>query len=329
MPEERYSDRRLREDFTIYVLFSEPLEGTASELFEAAAEDYPGLDWSFDNLGPNAINTRDVTLAVAFEKEGDPHGMTRINGMPGRCELDWEPVINVSQRSVNPEARAVIERHTDHLSLAVSAPKGDTSLAARFMAARRVTCLGAVLAKLPTALGVYLPSADLLVPPKPWIEAADTAMKGEVPVFQWIALYALPVEGHRDNRTCATVGTIGLAAFNGRELVMPQVCIPPSDSAQWIYGVTRMLLEADHVFRDGDTLGSERDHKPIRIRDVREGEQGCQTDTWMLFHESSLLDDETLLGKRGGTPPTPDMDTSIEGNWDTLKNKLYGFVAGR
>ncbi len=330
----RYSDKRLSEDFSIYVLFSERLEARVGEILDAVAEDYEGVDWSSHQLGPDLVDTRGVTLSTDLGRSGDlqkdkARGKTTFMGMPGRCDINWDAVLQAS-RVINPNGRAAVERHTDHLHISVGSPEGDTSLAARFDAARRVTCIGAVLAKLPIALGVYFPNGDLLVPPDLWVEAAETAMKGEVPVLQWMSIYTNFFEWDGPEPRPVTAGTIGLAAFNGHELVMPQACIPGPEAAQWIYGAVRMMLEAGHEFGDGNTMGVEGEGKPIRIRHVKEGALNgeAQTDQWVFFHESSLLDDEKLLGPRALQPPPPGYDNEVRGNWDSLKNQLYSFVAG-
>ncbi len=325
MTEQRYSEKRVSESFTIYVLFSEPLEATFSELIEAAAEDYPGLDWTHENVGTEKINTRDVTMAVDFSITDPKKGGLRIVGMPGRCEFDWQPVIGNSCL-IFPNGNIAVDRHTDHMSITVNSPKDDTSVAARFDAARRMTCLGAVLAKLPIALGVYFPNGDTLVQPHKWVEAADTAMKGEIPVLEWMTLFVsrfdeppmpLPV----------TVSTIGLAAFNGHEIVMPRARMDPGEAAHWVYCTVRMLLEADNVFVDGDTLGVEAGKKPIRIRHVKEGTHDAQTDQWCLLHASSDIDEAKLFGPRPRPPAPEGYDNSQMANFDTLKNKLYAFHA--
>ena len=69
----------------------------------------------------------------------------------------------------------------------------DRSLEARFDAARRATCVGAVFASLPVATAVYSPNGDTLVAPHKWIEGANTTLKGEVPFFQWVNLSVQPV----------------------------------------------------------------------------------------------------------------------------------------
>jgi hypothetical protein len=322
----RYSDKRLNADFTIHVLLSDRLETTVAELVREAEDTYPGLDWSFESQGQGKIDTRDVTVAVDLARPGEARGLTRISGYPGRCELNWDHVFDMS-RVIYPNARDAVGYHTDFLSITVSPPKGDTTLAARFDAARRMTCLGALLARLPMALGVYFSSADLLVPPRLWVEAAETALKGEVPVLQWIAIYANQSDCTIEENPPVTTGTVGMAAFNGHEIVMPQARIPAQASAEWIFMTVRMLLESDHQFRDSDTLGVEGEGCLIRIRHLKEGQHEMQTDAWLLFHPSTVMDEESLCGPRSRINPPPGMDTRYSGDWESLKNKLYSFVA--
>lgn len=338
MAEERYSDKRMSEDFTCYVLFSEPLQATFTELMQAAAEDYPGLDWSHDNLGPEAIDTRDVTMCVDFAT-GDPkRSGLRILGMPGRCEVDWEDLFH-KNRIVFPDAREVVARHTDHLSISVSSAKGDGSVkslvARRFDAARRMTCLAAVLAKLPITTAIYFPNGDTLMRPKAWVFAAEEAMKGEVPTVVWIAP-SLHAFDEPPEPLPITLATIGLAAFNGHELIYPRMRISWQDGIQFAHAMIKMQLEGDHVFRDSDTVGFEAGDKQFRIRRAYEGKPIMvkgekfvpQTDQIWMFHKSCDLDDIEIFGERSNRPPPPGYDNSITSDLQTLKNELYSFHAG-
>lgn len=337
MGEQRYSDKRMADDFVCYVLFSEPLQATFSELLEAAREDFPGLDWSHDNLGPDRIDTRDVTMCVDFGHSDDKKGRLKVLGHPGRCTLDWEDAI-YKNRITFPEAGKAVARHTDYLSISVSHPKGDGSvkslIARRFDAARRMTCLAAVLAKLPIATAVYFPNGDTLLPPSAWIAAADDAMKGQIPVIAWMCM-ALHAFDEPPEPLPITLSTIGMAAFNGHEIVMPRMRMLWPEAMQFAYGAIRMLLEADHVFQDSNTLGMEAGDKAFRIRLAREGKKylakgetiSPQTDQWWLFHQSCDLDDIAIFGDRMGMPPPPGYDNTFTGDLDTLKNALYSFHA--
>lgn len=338
MSEQRYSDKRMSEDFTCYVLFSEPLQATFTELMQAAAEDYPGLDWSHDNLGSDMINTRDVTLCVDFALADPKKGSVKIIGSPGRCDIDWEDAI-YKNRIVFPEARAAVGRHTDYLGISVSSAKGDGSVkslvARRFDAARRMTCLAAVLAKLPITTAVFFPNGDTLLPGKSWVLAADEAMKGEIPTVVWIAP-ALHAFNEPPEPLPITLSTIGMAAFNGHEIVMPRMRIGWQDAIQFAHCFIKMQLEGDHVFHDSDTVGMEPGDKLFRIRRAHEGKPivakgerfSPQTDQIWMFHKTCDLDDIEIFGARSNRPPPPGYDNSINGDMETLKKALYSFHAG-
>ena len=338
MSEQRYSDKRMSEDFTAYVLFSEPLEGTFGEIIAAAAEDYAGLDWDHQALGPDRINTRGVTLCVDFGSESPTRGSVKMIGVPGPCDVSWDDTY-LKNRLVFPHAKDVVGRHTDHLSISVSSARGDgsaeTLFARRFDAVRKLTCLVAVLAKLPITTAVYFPNGDTLLPPSVWEKAAEDAMKGEIPLLGWIN-FVVNAFDEPPEPLPITVSTIGLAAFNGHEIIMPRMRMLWPKAMEFAHVTTRMLIEGDHTFADSNTLGHEAGKPEFRIRHAAEGRQlrfpdgihRPQTDQWWLFHETCDLDDIDIFGPRTGKPPPPGYDNSIHGDMDRLKKSLYRFHAG-
>ena len=319
--------KHLRDPFQVHVLFKDHYKGTIDGLFDEAATRFPGLDWELEAIGRDRIDTRDVTFAVDAGAPEPLRGMTKITGTPGRLDCRWARALGTSRLSF-PDASEAVAGHSDHLTITVAAPRRDTSLAARFDAARRATCLGAVLAGRPEAAAVHFPSAELIVRPERWNDAAETAMRGEVPVLQWIGIYANTFRWDGPGPVPVTVGTFGMAAFLGHEIVMPKVRLDTDDAAEWVAVTVRMLMESDHVFRDGDTLGVEGGGRPIRIRHLAAGQLGMHTDTWALFHEASLLDDRAHCGipQRKKVADAP--ENIVTGDWNALKNKLYCFVAG-
>lgn len=324
---QRYSDKRLADPFTVYVLFSEELEFLPSEILAAVRADYPGLGWS-DTLGFDApFRTGGVGLAAFLPDDAEEtgQGVVHINTFPGRLEVDWQPVFAKSW-SIFPEAQAAVARHRTYLAINVDSL--DRSLPARFDAARRATCLAAVFARLPICTAVYFPSGDTIVTPANWVRAADTAMAARFPILEWFAFAITPVPDGTSPPP-VTVQTIGMAAFNGHEIVLPLVRENAAELVKWAYGAATMLLEYGHAFSDGHTMGIDGDDSlKLRIRHLPEGKLGAQTDMWALFHPKSTLDDEAMLGPRAGRPPPPGLDTSFRGDPDTLKKRLYRFFAG-
>ncbi len=188
----RYSDKRLADGFSAYVLLSEPLQFRTHEILAAVREDFPGLEWS-DTLGADmAFDSSTVSLGVFFaDPKGGPQPPTmRIISAPGRCPVEWPDILHKS-RYTFPEAPAAVESHVSCLWLSLESV--DATYAARFDAARRLTCLAAVFAKLPVCTGIYFPSADQLVRPADWVQAAEKAMEAKFPATQWVTLAVNPV----------------------------------------------------------------------------------------------------------------------------------------
>ncbi|MGL5009497.1 MAG: hypothetical protein ACRC6I_06410 [Paracoccaceae bacterium] len=322
----RYSDKRLADSFTAYVLLSEPLQFRTNEILEAVREDYPDLVWS-DTLGADtAFDTGRFSLGVFFATKSDvpEPGMTRLTSTPGRCEVDWADIVHKS-RYTFPDGGAAVAAHRSCLSISLESV--DKSYAARFDAARRLACLGAVFAKLPVCLGIYFPSADQLLKPADWVDAADTAMKAEFPALRWVTLAVNAMPDGKEPIP-VTVNTSGLAAFTGSEICMPVTRIAPGKAAEWVYAAAVMVTQLGHKFVDGDTMGPEDKPDRLRLRFVPEGKHGMQTDTWMLIHADCTLDEFAMFGDRSRPPPPKGVDNSIRGDAGWLGKRLYAFVAG-
>jgi hypothetical protein len=321
---QRYSDKRKTEAFTIYVLLSEALQFNVSEIYAALREDYPGIDWQENQMGDSQVDTAQVSLATDFVDSG----MVSFTTTPGRCDVAWGDIFE-KNRLTYPDAEAMVARHQSYLAINVHSPRGETSLAARFDAARRLTCIGAVFAKLPITMGIYFPNGDTIVKPADWVRAADEAMAGEVPVLQWMTLAVVPVPDGTDMPTPISVQSIGMAAFNGYEILMPLARMPAGEVAQWVHATVKMIMERGHIFTDSDTLGIEGDTKKIRIRHAPEGKMGAQTDMWVLLHPTSTINETEMFGERSRPPAPPGIKNEIMGDENALKNSLYGYIAGR
>ncbi len=323
---ERYSDTRLKNGFFAYILLSEPLQFRTGEILAAVREDYPSLVWT-DSLNMDTpFDTNSFGLGVFFSQKSDvpEPSMTRLTSIKGLLEVNWDDVLWKS-RYTNPGGKAAVAAHVNHLCISLESV--DSTLPARFDAARRLTCLAAVFAKLPTCTGVYLPSADQLVTPANWVTAADVAIKAEFPSLQWMSL---AVNRFKDpgETDLVTVNTIGLAAFTGTEVAMPKTRLPAGDAAKWVHSAAVMLAQYGHKFVDGDTLGP--DHLPdkVRLRFAPEGKHGMQTDTWVLFHPNCMLDEMAMFGERSRPPAPAGVKNQIRGDEGWLGKKLYAFVAG-
>jgi hypothetical protein len=319
MSEERYSDKRLAESFSVYLLFSESLTVMPGEILEAVKEDYPSLDWSDVDGFPVPLEVGKVGLGTWTRTlaEGQ-RSSTSFISTPGRMEIDWSQIFDNS-KMVFPNARDVVNWH--QTSLMVSVSSVDTSVAARFDAARRATCIAAVFAKLDVCVAVYFPSSDLIIRPDDWVTSAATAVAGQVPFLRWINIYALPFPDEK-NIAGWNVGTIGLAAFTGRELLFPQTPVSPAELASFAATCITMMIEYGSQYKDGDTAGVEDSDLIYRIRVVEEGKHGYQTDTCVFLHPDSYVDEMATYGPRAGIAPPKGMQPIIRGQQGFLGRAL-------
>lgn len=323
---ERYSDTRLKNGFFAYILLSEPLQFRTGEILAAVNEDYPTLVWT-DSLNMDTpFDTNSFGMGVFFSQKSDvpEPSMTRLTAVGGRLQVNWDDVLWKS-RYTTPDGKAAVAAHVNHLCISLASV--DSTLPARFDAARRLTCLAAVFAKLPTCTGVYFPSADQLVTPANWVSAADTAIIAKFPSLQWISL-AINRFADAGGDDLVTVNTIGLAAFNGTEIVMPKTRLPAGNAAQWVHAAAVMAVELGHRFVDGDTLGAKGLPDSFRLRFVPEGKHGMQTDCWFLIHPKFALDEFALFGERSRPPAPKGGDNSVRSDEGWLGKKLDAFVAG-
>jgi hypothetical protein len=323
---ERYSDKRLKDSFTAYVLLSDTLQFMPSEIWDAVREDYPKLSWNLDVTVAPPFDTGRFSMATYLGGGAADarHGFINFLATPGPLDVDFDDLIFKS-RFTFPEAKHAVTAHRSALSISVSSTDG--SIESRFEAARRMTCIAAVFAKLPICVGIYFPSADLILPPTSWIEAANIAMDGKVPTFQWINFSVVNYEYN-----IITAHTIGCAAFNGFEVSMPAVRLNPTEALKYVFSAVTMMLEYGHEFQDSHTLGEEGSDEKLRIRFWPEGLHDAQTDTWALIHPAYCRDEIADFGPRKGTPPPPGYDNTFKGDESWLRKKirlLTSPIAGR
>ncbi len=324
----RYSDKRLKDAFYAYVLLSEPVTFNTREVIAAVRAGYPGLSWT-DKLDMDTTGTTgSIVIAPYFcgTADGAEPRMITLTSEPGRCVVSgWDDVLRKSY-PVFPKGHEAVARHQTFLRITVESH--DTTLAARFDAARRMTCFAAHFAALPACTGVYLPGADLVIPPGDCVGAAAMAVKGETPILHWITLVPTPLPDAA-NPLEWSVQSVGLAAFTGYEVFMPKVRMLPGEAAKWVYAAITMIMDRGHVFTDSDTMGMEGGDLRIRIRWMAEGKLGAQTDMWALFHPThSSVDDVAIFGPHSRAPAPPGIDASNRGNPNSLRQKLYSLVAG-
>jgi len=90
---DRYSDKRLADSFSVYVLFSEPVSFTNRDILDALREDYPELSWSDavaeGGVDPgilDGVHTTGEVVVTSLFPGGDENKPTMIPlvSLPGR-----------------------------------------------------------------------------------------------------------------------------------------------------------------------------------------------------------------------------------------------------
>lgn len=223
---ERYSDKRVSEDFTCYVLFTEPLQADVAEILAALREDYPALDWP-DPLFPGASGPFETGAGSSVVWMGDLR-MSLLGGLR-RCDVDFD----FAKNHLFPGAQQAVAAHQSYLSISVGS--AGPSFVDRFQAAKRMTCFAALFAKLPVCSAVYFPNSDGIVAPRRWVEAAERAISDDFPIEQWITFPIARFQPDDDGPPPVSCNSIGMAALQrsrGRGAHGPQTRArgrPPGD----------------------------------------------------------------------------------------------------
>ena len=112
-----------------------------------------------------------------------------------------------------------------------------------------------------------------------------------------------------------------MAAFNGQEVSFAAAAVNPVYAGSYVQGAIYLLLSGGNGFTDGDTMGVENGDERIRIRFLEEG-PNAQTDSWVLIHPSSKLDEMAMFGERANPPPPPGVDNSRRPREDFMDELL-------
>lgn len=298
--------------FSAYILLSEPLQFSTTEIEEALLEDYPGLDIKAesDPVFPQNCDTDEfITAPILFGYHGADCGVVSLIRMPGYGT--WDPAqLAPSQRLQFLDVGDVMASNASYICVTVGAiARGGT---AQFRAARLCSCLAAIFAKLPIALAVYWESADHFLRPDDVVAMADKAMQDEYPIEQWIGMRLVRPQ---DPPASLIMGsTVGLQNFKGAEVTFAHAPVDLNTVATTILTTTAMLTSLGHNFTDGDTVGSagQDADEAIRIRRVAKGQLGAGCDQWLLIHPDSSVDHVKLLGKLKGKPAPKDQRVEVE-----------------
>lgn len=298
--------------FDLYLMFSDGLQFSSAEIAEAVLEDFPGLD-IFDSARlsiPLECDTDAVIPMAPIFLGATGADATFVNMMRLPGYGTWDPN-GVQPRQMiacqDIDLKAALGRNKSYLCISVSA-KG-RGLEDCFRAARLVSCVGAVFAKLPICLGAYWEPGDHFLSPKGICEMADMALRGEWPVQKWIGLGLGAMGTDKEGRVWSSGATLGLSRFTGYE--MQQVAAPfdLQTTVATLYTAAWLPLTSGNRYADGDTCGVEGgdDADKMRLRWLPKGAHAKSQkqpplphDTFIMIHPDSPFDEAAFFGTPRG-----------------------------
>lgn len=318
----RVTAGRLEEPLTLHVLVSRPVTLALADLLAGLQALYPSAGMGACRIVGDRIDTALGGVSVLWSR--DPQDRrpcaTTLTATADGPDPGWSQIIHRSRFVFAHEAaRAAIDAHQGRLTITLGAI-GDTP-AARIDAARRLTCIGAVLARDPACLALHYPAADLILPPDMWIRAAEVAVAGGFPVVQWVNILHETLPDGRDPAP-VTASSLGLAPFFGCELAVVMARLAPEAAVRLAYDACLSLAEDGVLPKEGASMESVK----LRLRLLRAGQHGVQTDVWALLHPTCALDEAEVFGPL--PQEAPDLpDPAPADGW--LRRGLARLGAGR
>lgn len=285
-------------NFSVDILFSEPLHFELDEIIEAVNEDFPSCQIKDPGINPaKSIKTDGVVLAMLQPVEKQDGGLIKFIGA-GFPDENWRKADHTESlwRSGGFGENALAQ-HTSYVNVSVDAVDG--SLASRFRAARLLNAVTAVFAKLPITLAIHVNWTGHFDRPDKWVQSADMAVKGEWPLMSWVS-YRGAWNAAEGQSKYAVGFTVGLKQLLPYELHVESAPIKPLDVIQFLCSAVWMALQGGSTYKDGDTVGAEGDLR-YRIRQ-RHAQDGTPLDIFVLIHPDSPIDEEAEFGPRPGIP---------------------------
>lgn len=315
----KYSEQRLEAAFDVMLLIKGAFNLSMERLVKQVASDFPTVnEWGTLDIGMNIQSNEVVGMGSMMPKGQGGHMITITYHSAQRAPLEhYRPAI---QHAVHfPQAQQVLEEHDYYISFSCNSNGRD--LASRFKAARAITCVTASALKLLPCTGVLFPSSDIITSPEIWYDSAVTASKNSWPLTGWVS-YGKNMHQTAAGTIESSCGSIGVAAFMGCELAFSAAAVDMQTAVRYVMGACYLLLERGNEFVDSDTLASEGGGESIRIRFAPEGMLGAQTDTYVLIHPKSSVNEMDVFGERSRPPAPPGIDNTQRGYEDYMEQIL-------
>ena len=274
--------RTCPDPFSVTLLLSEPFDLRADEVLEAVGENFPSLGLVGESE-ENATHRVGVDRFEMMLASGDARVV--VASAPGQPHLDPPPRLKHSfsckatWHGLSSIAAAITIKTTDN----------GPDLDARLASARRVTAVSSILAAHADCVGVFIPSARMIVAPERWQSAAEEAVAGYVPIDAWIAFSVNRRQHGTTGAQLLSCRSEGLRVFTGEEMLVPWARLAPGDATTTVFQALWLRLVNRSVFQDRDTMGPETDPSEVQIRWDGDGKMGLDGPGWALFRRECVL----------------------------------------
>lgn len=242
-----------KQRMAIGIVLLKNMESTSAEkIVDALVRKWPELE-------PTVEDDDEVTLSISTTL-----GSLIAGRMAG--PFPWPDLEGpCNEGTFWPTAAEDVKSHQSHLVLTVVdeglSPIEKYSLLTRFAAATMVVC--------PSALGIYLGHAGLVLPKELFISFTLEVLPTEVPLHIWIRFYVEWDDERRSSSGC----TQGMRAFGHREIEAIGSPETPAELGKRFEGLAEYILEGA-IIRDGETIGvDERERIEIRFGTSRFGHE--------------------------------------------------------
>lgn len=177
-----------------------------------------------------------------------------------------------------PNAAEAVRTHRWHALVCVG---GDAAPVELMTTLTRATCI--VLGAAPSALGVFWPSASLLVSKALFVNFAQKMLPEHLPLELWISIQ---VARNADGTTRGF--SEGLAAFDLPDFESLAATDPPIELRDRLMSLGSYLIENGDVIHDGHTVGAD-EHEHVRVVEA-DSSFGLERRVLRLIYETAGAD---------------------------------------
>ncbi len=247
--------------FTTYIPLKQVAVADEDRFGEALKTRFPDLHAMLAS-GWRKVDISAFGERFAFDQDGHEVGIMFVSG-PSRPDM-VAPALRAGDAW--PESEAELMGHQG--CLVVHVEPLDDSWTGALNCARIVTAVSAVLAEIYPAIGVTWSEADTFTRADRFVEAAPMILTGKYAKAAWIRRWTSMDSSSSPGQRTVAMGTVGLAAFIGREIEFVPARVDPGIIVKRLLGAVQYVLTRGPVLKHGGALKvSETERLRIHLAD--------------------------------------------------------------